>query len=128
MYRIAALLLQVVMAGPGGSCSAFQAITQAQSSTEGRQPAFRKLLSDISAHLRPEEVSRIVFIHKLPAERTPMALDTLRYLMEIGAFSHANVNPLVDLLKNVNRHDLVSDLVDPYTEEHPPAGECNTAI
>lgn len=104
------------MAGPG--VSDFQTLTQLQS-PERRQDAFRKLISDLSEHLRPEEVERIVFLRKLPKDRTSTALNTLRYLIEVGTFSHAKVEPLMDLLKSVNRHDLVSDLVEPFTEEYP---------
>lgn len=80
---------------------------------------FRKLISDLSEHLRPEEVERCSFLRGLPPDRTQTALDTLSYLMKIGEFSHTNVEPLVSLLKDVKRHDLVNTLVEPYKKEHP---------
>ena len=86
---------------------------------DNRHAAFRKLITDISEHLRPEDVTKCTFIRGLPKDRSLSALDTLSYLMQVGTFSHKNVEPLVDLLKDVKRHDLVHDLVGPYRAEHP---------
>lgn len=109
-----------------GGESAFHSPTHSQSS-EKLQTAFRKLLSDLSERLRPEEVKRISFLCNLPEERSSKALDTLKYLMEVGTFSHENVKPLSDILKNVNRHDLVNDFVTPYAHaEEQWDGEFNT--
>ena len=117
--RSSELVYVVAMADAGEGAFQSLALAHSQSSEKlEHQTAFRKLLSNLSEHLRPEDVSKIVFYRNLPEDRTSKALDTLRYLMETGAFSHANVKPLIDLLKNINRHDLVSDHVDPYMEEH----------
>lgn len=84
-----------------------------------RQAAFRKLISDVSEHLRPEEVQKCSFLRRLPADRALSALDTLSYLLQAGEFSHANVEPLASLLKDVKRHDLVTSHVEPYRDEYP---------
>ena len=86
---------------------------------DNRHAAFRKLITDISEHLRPDDVTKCTFIRGLPKDRSLSALDTLSYLMQVGAFSHENVEPLVNLLKDVKRHDLIHDLVSPYRAEHP---------
>ena len=94
---------------------------------ERRQSAFRKLITKLSEHLQPEDVKKCAFIRTLPKDRTPTALGTLEYLMQVGEFSYTNVEPLIDLLKDVDRHDLVSDLVEPYKNEHPD-GEPHTML
>ena len=51
-------------------------------------------------------------------DRSSTALGTLGYLMQVGQFSHSNVEPLAKLLRDINRHDLVEDMVEPYRREH----------
>ena len=94
-------------------------------SSEGRHAVFRKLISDLSQHLQPDEVTRCSFLHNLPKDRTTSALEALEYLMRSGTFSHNNVDPLVELLKDINRHDLVNSFVEPYLNENTNEdGEC----
>lgn len=102
-----------------GEGDAIELLPLQPSDRDGHLEAFRKLISDLSEHLRPEEVGRCSFLRVLPPDRTQTALDTLSYLMKIGEFSHNNVEPLVNLLKDVKRHDLVNTLVEPYKKEHP---------
>ena len=92
-----------------GSGSAFHCVR-----TERRKSVFRKLITSVSEHLQPEEVAKCSFICNLPKDRSSSALHTLEYLMQAGEFSHCNVEPLVKLLKDINRHDLVNELVEPY--------------
>ena len=84
-----------------------------------RQSVFRKLITEISEHLLPGEVTKCSFIHNLPKERSSSALDTLESLMQGGTFSHSNVEPLVKLLKDINRHDLVNEQVESFRREFP---------
>lgn len=102
-----------------GEGVAIELLPLQRSDRDGHLEAFRKLISDVSEHLLPEEVKKCSFLRGLPQDGTQTALDTLSYLIKIGKFSHSNVEPLVSLLKDVNRHDLVSTLVEPYKEEHP---------
>lgn len=97
------------------SGSAFQSM-----GLERRQPAFRRLITTISEQLQPEEVAKCAFIGKVPRERSSTALDTLVYLLQVGTFSHSNVEPLIKLLQDISRHDLVNDQVDSFLKEHPP--------
>ena len=39
--------------------------------------------------------------------------------MQGGTFSHSNVEPLVKLLKDINRHDLVNEQVESFRREFP---------
>ena len=98
--------------------SAFQPL-----STGRRKAAFRKLITEISEHLLAGEVTKCSFIHNLPKERSSSALDTLEYLLQNGAFSHSNVEPLVKLLKDINRHDLVNEQVESFCREFPANDE-----
>ena len=93
------------------------AATPSLSPLERRQAAFRKLLTTLSEHLQPEEVGKCSFLWKVPRERSSTALETLEYLLQVGAFSHSNVEPLVKLLKDIGRHDLVNEQVESYRQE-----------
>ena len=84
---------------------------------ERRKSVFRKLITDISEHLLPGEVAKCMFLRKVPKERAASALQTLDYLMQGGEFSHSNVEPLTKLLQDINRHDLVNELVQPFLKE-----------
>ena len=86
---------------------------------EERQTEFRKLLSALAEQLQPEDIRKCSFLKSLPNGRTATALETLDYLMKKGTFSHSNVDPLVQLLQDINRCDLVTDLVDPYRNDYP---------
>ena len=92
-------------------------------SLDERQAEFRKLLAALSEHLQPDDIRKCSFIHHLPDGHNRAALDTLEYLMKKGAFSHSSVEPLVALLKDISRCDLVTDLVEPYREKYPAEGE-----
>ena len=100
------------MAAKAGSTSPQQLCS------ERRQAAFRKLLSRISQHLGEDDVKKCAFIQSIPKDRRTSALGILEYLMQSGAFSHANTEPLIQLLKDIDRHELVSDLVEPYMKEY----------
>ena len=79
---------------------------------------FRKLLVDLSEQLCQQDLLSICFLCSIP-HRTQTSLDIFNYLIDRGEFSHTNVEPLVNLLKDVKRHDLVHNLVEPYKKEHP---------
>ena len=87
--------------------------------TERRQAAFRKLITTISEHLLPNEVQKCAFMRQVPRERSATALETLEYLLQNGAFSHSNVEPLVDLLRDIKRHDL-NELIESFLQEYSP--------
>ena len=86
--------------------------------TETRQSAFRKLISEISDRLQPDEVDKCWFLRNVPRDRASTALGTLGYLLQVGKFSHSNVEPLAKLLRDINRHDLVEDMVESYRREY----------
>ena len=65
---------------------------------------FRKLITVISEHFTNEELLRIAFIYNIPSS-TP--LGTMEYLTEMRMFSEFNMEPLVKLLKDINRYDLI---------------------
>ena len=81
--------------------------------------AFRKLLTSISAHLQPDEIATCSFLHNLPKEPSSSALGTLRRLMQAGVFSHTNVAPLEQLLRDIGRHDLVHEQMEAFKQEYP---------
>ena len=85
---------------------------------DSRLPAFRKLVSDISEHLSQDEVAKFSFIQHVP-DKNASALAAFNYLLRKGVFSHNNVEPLATILKNIDRHDLLTQLVEPYKDNYP---------
>ena len=69
--------------------------------------AFRRLVCDIAGQLNKEpDVKNICYLKQVP-DQEQSALDVLKHLHQHNAFSEHNVEPLADLLKEINRADLV---------------------
>ena len=74
------------------------------------QPHSSAVLKWIADSLSAEDVEAIAYINNLPGtagQRT--ALGVLGELEKRGMFSHNNVEPLIRLLSNINRHDIVKN-------------------
>ena len=73
---------------------------------------FKPMIIQLAQALKPEDVESLRFCYKnsLKAGGSQMkgALEILENLEENGLFTCHNLAPLVELLKNIQRHDLVS--------------------
>ena len=73
---------------------------------------FKPMVVQLAQALRPEDVNSLRFCYKqlLKASGSQMndALEILENLEENGLFTCNSLAPLVELLKNIQRHDLVS--------------------
>ena len=73
---------------------------------------FKPMIVQLAQALKPEDVESLRFCYKqsLKASGSQMrgALEILENLEENGLFTSNNVAPLVQLLKDIQRHDLVS--------------------
>ena len=81
---------------------------------------YRRLITSIAAHLSAEEVERIAFIRLSDVDASPCtveektsALHTLAALERQGEFSLQNIDGLMGIVKDVNRHDLIQ-LIENY--------------
>ena len=85
---------------------------------------FRQLLVQLSDELYDEanenqQKIRFLYKRKLGRGRDKMnMLQMLERLEEKGEFSAYNVEPLEELLRSVERHDLISEYVQPYRMKH----------
>ena len=72
-----------------------------------RKRAFRNLVSGVAEHLEKQEVNDICWQMDLPdfLQEKP-ALETLKWLVRQGKCSESDVQPLVQLLKDIHREDL----------------------
>ena len=80
-----------------------------------RSVAYTTLIANIAEQLRPNDVQAISKSENLPdtyPHRTP--LEVLHVLEMRGLFSQREIQPLSDLLRNINRNDLVHEHVEPY--------------
>ena len=72
---------------------------------------FKPMIVQLAQALRPEDVNSLRFCYKhlLKASGSQMndALEILENLEENGLFASNNVASLIQLLKNIQRHDLV---------------------
>ena len=70
--------------------------------------ALRTVLKWISDYLSSEDVEFIAFMNDLPGPaKQHTALGVLREVEKMGVFSHDNIDPLVQLLTDMNRLDIV---------------------
>ena len=82
-----------------------------------RKRAFRSLVSDIAQHLDNNNVKDINWQEGVPASlQDRPALDVLQYLHRRGVYNEHEVRPLVQLLKDIHREDLIG-LVDAFREQ-----------
>lgn len=89
---------------------------------------FRVLLNKIAEKLDDENITSIAFIHQVPSsvKKTKQALPCFEHLHEHGVFSWKDTQPLKKLLRDIQRHDLVTNLVEEYEvmrEEEQTLGE-----
>ena len=90
---------------------------------------YRRLVASVASHLSVEEVEHIKFI-RLPElegthecdseEKTSSALHILATLERKGEFSHQNIDGLTEIIKDVNRHDLMKQ-IESYKKTRMPA-------
>ena len=93
---------------------------QVLASIEGegrREREFRRLVSGIAQHLGDEEVKNIAWQEQLPQQTGKSPLDVLQYLYQCGKFKQHDARPLAQLLKDINREDLVGR-VDAFMEQY----------
>ena len=76
---------------------------------------FRKLITAISERFSKEDLLKTAFLYNVPRSflSTP-----LKYLTEIGIFSELNIEPLVKLLKDISRYDLIEKIIA-FQEQSP---------
>lgn len=83
-----------------------------------RHDAYKALISQVAGQLGAEDLQSIFWhIDASPKLRNGSALAVLEYLQRAGRFSERNVQFLSELLKKVDRVDLMST-VDDYTVQY----------
>lgn len=74
---------------------------------------YRRLVASIASQLSTEEVERIVFVRSFESDLTTKSESALNLLAALeckGEFSHQNVDGLVEIVKDVNRYDLMEQI------------------
>ena len=88
----------------------------AYSHGDGGYQAYKVLIKRIAERLVEDDVKKIIHFCDLPSTlNSADSLDILTRLEKKGQFSHANIDPLKGLLQNIDRCDLVNQLVDPFS-------------
>ena len=84
---------------------------------ESRSREFRKLLCHISDRLEEKDIQQIQYLRQIAPERSNLHL--LIALEKRGEFSPNHPDPLVKLLKDVNRHELAEYVKSKYQAIYP---------
>ena len=84
---------------------------------ESRSREFRKLLCHISDGLEEKDIQQIQYLRQIAPERSNLHL--LIALEKRGEFSPNHPDPLVKLLKDVNRHELAQYVQNKYQAIYP---------
>ena len=96
------------------------AASQGSAYWQERKYAFRKLLVTVSEKLTESEAGQIEFLRELPKSTTRReGLDVLAELRKRGEFSSKKVQPLIDLLQEIKRHDIAEYVRDSYQATNP---------
>ena len=97
--------------------------------TDTQAIAYRRMVTSLARELSTEEVKQVAYIRLTGEESiskytsnppTASGLDLLATLERLGVFSQKNTQHLVDIAKDVNRHDLVKKVED-YRKNAPNA-------
>lgn len=80
------------------------------------------MLKNVADQLIPEDVVSLSYIHSVGKARKdgsepPNALEVLRLLEESGVFSPERLEPLEEILGNINRHDVANSVVKDFRVE-----------
>lgn len=82
---------------------------------------YRRLVASVASQLSAEEVERIMFVRfSLTEDITSSALHLLAALECKGEFSFQNIDGLLEIVKDVNRHDLM-DQIESYKKNRAQA-------
>lgn len=74
---------------------------------------YRRLVASVASQLSVEEVERIVFVRSLESDLTAKSTSALNLLAALeckGEFSLQNVDGLLEIVKDVNRYDLMEQI------------------
>ena len=94
-----------------------------------RSDDFRKLLCFISDRLEGNDIQQILYLRQLATtEGTRSGLDVLKSLEKRGEFSPNVTQPLVQLLKEVNRHDIAYHVKNVYQATYPDQADESLAV
>ena len=79
---------------------------------------FKQLLHKVATRLGEADVRSLVFNQDLPEElKDALGIDVLQRLEREGLFSDRNIQPLAELLRAIERHDLVNNYVEEYIQK-----------
>ena len=81
-----------------------------------RYQQFKQLLHRVATRLGEADVRSLVFNQDLP-EELKEGLCVLQKLEREGLFSDRNIQPLAELLRAIERHDLVNYYVQEYIQK-----------
>ena len=92
---------------------------------EERLAACKKMVYEIAEDLTSADVRSIQYHYSLPADSAPsptLALEVLESFEKKGKFSCYDIGPLEEILKSINRHDLIMKYIVDYRQRYR-AGE-----
>lgn len=91
--------------------------------------AFRTLLTHISELFTPDNARSLAYINGLPDNSPHNPLDVLMELEKRGVFSHENVDPLISLLTDLHRVDIINTCgVREYKEKAEQSSEFSIVL
>ena len=79
------------------------------------KPEFKRMVTNIAGDITENDLDNLKYMCDMTTEKT--ALDVLRKLQQRGKFAHHNVGPLEELLKSIERCDLVSKYIESYKQK-----------
>ena len=89
-----------------------------------RYQDYKRLLMNIAPRLGKDDIQALVIIQDLPEElKSAGGLEVLRKLERGGLFSDRKIGSLAELLRGINRHDLVNNYVQEYSQKFCSGGD-----
>ena len=79
---------------------------------------YKQMVRGVADDMGTEDVQKIAYDYDLPTDyRSKPALEVLRELENRGNFSNSDIRSLLELLRSINRCDLINKHVKPYQQQ-----------
>lgn len=83
-----------------------------------RYQHYKRLFMNVATRLGEHDIQALVVIQDLPEElKSASGLEVLRKLERGGLFSDRKIGSLAELLRGIDRHDLVNNYVQEYSQK-----------
>ena len=103
-------------------------MAQPRACTEDLSPeyqAYKQLIIDIAGDLHPEDIQSLAYTQDVTLLQNHNGLNLLSILEKRGKIGQLKINELSEMLRRVNRTDLISSKIQPHQQKYKTSKQYN---